>query len=89
MKNRGKSISFTFTLICDKRNQYDKYLKSLSLYLLLCRIYWCDGGTKAIEYASLDGKNRTTLIGAELPHPFGLALYENQIFWYYVLNPIL
>ena len=28
------------------------------------RLYWADGGTKAIEYANLDGKNRTTLIGA-------------------------
>lgn len=26
------------------------------------RLYWADGGTKAIEYATLDGKHRTVLI---------------------------
>lgn len=28
----------------------------------LSRLYWADGGTKAIEYADLNGKNRNTLI---------------------------
>lgn len=27
------------------------------------RLYWTDGGTKAIEYSNLDGKHRTVLIG--------------------------
>ena len=27
------------------------------------RLYWADGGTKAIEYAALDGRGRTVLIG--------------------------
>lgn len=28
----------------------------------LSRLYWADGGTKAIEYADLNGKNRNILI---------------------------
>lgn len=27
------------------------------------RLYWADGGTKAIEFAALDGTGRTVLIG--------------------------
>lgn len=27
------------------------------------KIYWADGGTKAIEYSDLDGSNRKTLLG--------------------------
>lgn len=32
----------------------------------LGRLYWADGGTKAIEFASLDGTGRTVLIGMRL-----------------------
>ncbi|KDR24262.1 Low-density lipoprotein receptor-related protein 4, partial [Zootermopsis nevadensis] len=45
------------------------------------RLYWADGGTKAIEFASLDGTGRTVLIGSELPHPFGLAVFRDKIYW--------
>lgn len=35
----------------------------LAIDHLLGRLYWADGGTKAIEYAHLDGTGRKTLIG--------------------------
>ncbi|XP_046395098.1 low-density lipoprotein receptor-related protein 4-like [Ischnura elegans] len=44
-------------------------------------LYWVDGGTKSLEYVSLDGSQRKTLIGGELPHPFGLSIFENKIYW--------
>ncbi|XP_043269103.1 low-density lipoprotein receptor-related protein 4 isoform X2 [Venturia canescens] len=44
------------------------------------RLYWADGGTKSIEYSDLDGKNRTVLMG-NLPHPFGLVIHRNKIYW--------
>lgn len=45
------------------------------------RIYWADGGLKLIEYANFDGSGRKTLIGTDLPHPFGLELFGNYIYW--------
>ncbi|XP_074659834.1 low-density lipoprotein receptor-related protein 4-like [Tubulanus polymorphus] len=47
----------------------------------LSRLYWADGGMKTIEFSDLDGRNRQTLISDELPHPFGLTLYDNKIYW--------
>jgi len=32
----------------------------------LRRLYWADGGTKAIEFVSLNGTGRTVLIGMRL-----------------------
>ncbi|KAK9731245.1 Low-density lipoprotein receptor domain class A [Popillia japonica] len=46
------------------------------------KLYWADGGTKSIEFSNLDGSNRKTLIeGPDLPHPFGLDVYDNSIYW--------
>ncbi|KAG5848887.1 low-density lipoprotein receptor-related protein 4-like isoform X1 [Anguilla anguilla] len=45
------------------------------------RLYWADAGMKTIEYGNFDGSERKVLIGTQLPHPFGLTLHEDQIYW--------
>ncbi|XP_075213619.1 low-density lipoprotein receptor-related protein 4-like [Lycorma delicatula] len=47
----------------------------------LNRLYWADGGTKSIEYIGLNGEGRKVLIGNDLLHPFGLAVFKNSIYW--------
>ncbi|XP_069176041.1 low-density lipoprotein receptor-related protein 4 isoform X2 [Procambarus clarkii] len=44
-------------------------------------LYWLDASSNTIETANLDGANRKPLIKGELSHPFGLALWEDLIFW--------
>ncbi|KAG8234142.1 hypothetical protein J437_LFUL007508, partial [Ladona fulva] len=44
-------------------------------------LYWVDGGTKSLEYIALNGTKRVTLIAGELPHPFGLSIFENKVYW--------
>ena len=45
------------------------------------RLYWADAGMKTIEYSNLDGRGRKVLIGSHLPHPFGLTLHQDKIYW--------
>lgn len=46
------------------------------------KIYWTDGGSRTIEFANIDGKNRKILLGgSSVPHPFGLDVFENHIYW--------
>ncbi|KAG9352113.1 hypothetical protein JZ751_020526 [Albula glossodonta] len=45
------------------------------------RLYWADAGMKTIEYGNFDGSDRKVLIGTQLPHPFGLTLHEDRIYW--------
>uniref|UniRef100_A0AAR2JUY7 Low-density lipoprotein receptor-related protein 4 n=1 Tax=Pygocentrus nattereri TaxID=42514 RepID=A0AAR2JUY7_PYGNA len=45
------------------------------------RLYWADAGMKTIEFGNFDGSNRQVLIGSQLPHPFGLTLHEDKIYW--------
>lgn len=46
------------------------------------KIYWADGPSKSIEFADIDGKNRKILLGgSSVPHPFGLDVFENHIYW--------
>ncbi|XP_049321599.1 low-density lipoprotein receptor-related protein 4 isoform X2 [Astyanax mexicanus] len=45
------------------------------------RLYWADAGMKTIEFGNFDGSNRQVLIGTQLPHPFGLTLHEDKIYW--------
>ena len=39
------------------------------------RLYWADGGTKSIEYVTLDGKQRTVLISKFLVNCSVYLLY--------------
>ncbi|XP_042909584.1 low-density lipoprotein receptor-related protein 4 [Parasteatoda tepidariorum] len=45
------------------------------------KLYWTDAGTRTIEMVDYDGRNRQVLISLALPHPFGLALYGDSIYW--------
>ncbi|KFM57611.1 Low-density lipoprotein receptor-related protein 4, partial [Stegodyphus mimosarum] len=45
------------------------------------KLYWTDAGTRTIEMSDYDGRNRQVLISLDLPHPFGLALHGNRIYW--------
>lgn len=54
----------------------------LALDLAAGKIYWTDGGSKTIEFANIDGKNRKVLLGgSSVPGPFGLDIFENYIYW--------
>ncbi|XP_017769836.1 PREDICTED: low-density lipoprotein receptor-related protein 4 [Nicrophorus vespilloides] len=46
------------------------------------RLYWSDGGKNSIEYADLDGRHHKVLLsGISLPHPFGLDLFGEDVYW--------
>ncbi|MEQ2208960.1 Low-density lipoprotein receptor- protein 4 [Xenoophorus captivus] len=45
------------------------------------RLYWADAGMKTIEYGNFDGSDRQVLIGSQLPHPFGLTVHEDKLYW--------
>ncbi|XP_072018546.1 uncharacterized protein [Amphiura filiformis] len=45
-------------------------------------LYWCDARTHKIEKSSLNGQNRKVLfIGTSNIDPFGVALYQNDLYW--------
>lgn len=45
------------------------------------RLYWADGGRKSIEYIDLERKGKPVRILSDLPHPFGLVIYQNKVYW--------
>ncbi|RZC38041.1 low-density lipoprotein receptor-related protein 4, partial [Asbolus verrucosus] len=69
----------------------------LALDWLTNKIYWTDADTARIEVANTDGAMRSLLVwdnlykprdivvdpieGPELPHPFGLDVFGNYIYW--------
>ena len=44
-------------------------------------LYWCDAKTDRIESVNVDGSNRKVIINDILPHPFGLTILGNYIYW--------
>ena len=44
------------------------------------RLYWADAQTEVIEYSKLDGSGRKTLL-LNIPHPYGLTLLDDKIYW--------
>ncbi|XP_071809054.1 low-density lipoprotein receptor-related protein 4-like isoform X2 [Asterias amurensis] len=53
----------------------------LALDYELRRLYWTDAGAKKIEFANIDGSGRQTLIDEQIPHPFGLTVFQDRIYW--------
>ncbi|KAK2516454.1 Lrp1 [Columba guinea] len=53
----------------------------LTLDYINSRIYWADAREDYIEFASLDGSNRHTVLSQDIPHIFALTLFEDYIYW--------
>ncbi|XP_029576228.1 low-density lipoprotein receptor-related protein 1-like [Salmo trutta] len=53
----------------------------LTLDLINDRIYWADAREDYIEFASLDGSNRHTVLTQDVPHIFAMTLFEEYIYW--------
>ena len=47
------------------------------------KLYWCDAGTKTIEYSKLDGSGRMLLLNNGIDRPRGLAIdpFSGYIYW--------
>uniref|UniRef100_A0A671RGZ8 Low-density lipoprotein receptor-related protein 1-like n=1 Tax=Sinocyclocheilus anshuiensis TaxID=1608454 RepID=A0A671RGZ8_9TELE len=53
----------------------------LTLDFINDRIYWADAREDYIEFASLDGSNRHTVLTQDIPHIFAMTLFEEYIYW--------
>ncbi|KAL0151236.1 hypothetical protein M9458_053427, partial [Cirrhinus mrigala] len=53
----------------------------LTLDFINDRIYWADAREDYIEFASLDGSNRHTVLSQDIPHIFAMTLFEEYIYW--------
>ncbi|KAF7275128.1 hypothetical protein GWI33_012157, partial [Rhynchophorus ferrugineus] len=46
------------------------------------KLYWTDGDLRTISLINIDGTGRKVLLeGGSLPYPFGLDIFENNIYW--------
>ncbi|XP_034474850.1 putative vitellogenin receptor isoform X1 [Drosophila innubila] len=45
------------------------------------RIYWVDAKLGTVETARPDGTARRTVLDGMLKHPYGLAVFEDQLYW--------
>ncbi|XP_001966853.2 putative vitellogenin receptor [Drosophila ananassae] len=45
------------------------------------RIYWVDAKLGSVQTVRIDGSGRRTILDGVLKHPYGLALFEDQLFW--------
>ena len=60
------------------------WVNSLALDFKNKLLYWCDAQLDKIERVDLQGNNRVLILNltsATDHHPFGLALYEDALFW--------
>lgn len=44
------------------------------------RLYWNDGKQKTIESSDLNGQDRQVIV-TEVPHPYGLVIVGNHMYW--------
>lgn len=45
------------------------------------RIYWVDAQAKTIESTTITGTDRRKIIDGIVQHPFGLAVFEDRLYW--------
>lgn len=45
------------------------------------RIYWVDAKLGTVETVRPDGSGRRTVLDGMLKHPYGLAVFEDQLYW--------
>lgn len=45
------------------------------------RLYWVDAKIKTIESCKLDGSNRHLVVNKVSKHPFGIAVFQDTLFW--------
>ncbi|XP_002024364.2 putative vitellogenin receptor [Drosophila persimilis] len=45
------------------------------------RIYWVDAKLGSVQTVRPDGTGRRTVLDGMLKHPYGLAVYEDQLYW--------
>lgn len=45
------------------------------------RLYFVDAGLKVLDFVNFDGTGRNRLIADGLQHPFGIDVYEKNIYW--------
>ena len=61
------------------------WVNSLALDFKNRLLYWCDAQLDKIERVDLQGNNRVLILDLSSSigsyHPFGLALYEDALFW--------
>ena len=61
------------------------WVNSLALDFKNRLLYWCDAQLDKIERVNLQGNNRGLILDLSSNigsyHPFGLALYEDTLFW--------
>ena len=61
------------------------WVNSLALDFKNRLLYWCDAQLDKIERVDLQGNNRVLILDLSSNigsyHPFGLALYEDALFW--------
>lgn len=59
------------------------FVSAVTTDLIAKRIYYCDSRLDYIETAKYDGSDRQVVLtgSANLPHPQGLATFENLVYW--------
>lgn len=53
----------------------------LALDYVTDRLFWADAKHHVIESSALDGSDRKKVMSANLPHPFALTIFEDNMFW--------